>query len=180
MEPYIQISKLNDYLFCPRSIYLHGVYEQYSTRTYHDKPQTAGRLAHEPIDTGSYSTRKQFLYAMPIYSQALGVAGKIDMYDSETKTLIERKKKVVKIYDGYLLQLHAQYLCMVEMGYQIDHLQIRSLEDKKTYEVGLPTKEQKEGLQRIIQEMIQKSVKDFPILYGSAKCERCIYRPLCH
>jgi CRISPR-associated protein Cas4 len=61
MEPYIPISFLNDFIFCPRSIYFHQVHGSLSQEIYHDKPQTEGRLAHESIEEKNYSTRKDIL-----------------------------------------------------------------------------------------------------------------------
>lgn len=39
MESYIQISKLNDFVFCPMSLYFHSFYENYNQKTYHQKAQ---------------------------------------------------------------------------------------------------------------------------------------------
>lgn len=69
--------------------------------------------------------------AIDVYSEKYGVIGKIDMYDENKKLLVERKKHVNKIYDGYVFQLYAQYFAMLEMGYTISSLEIRSLDDNK-------------------------------------------------
>ena len=47
MEDYISISTLNDFIFCPYSIYLHNVYMDTDEELYHATPQTKGRIAHE-------------------------------------------------------------------------------------------------------------------------------------
>jgi len=39
-ETYIPISTLNDFIFCPYSIYLHNVYENTDESLYHAIPQT--------------------------------------------------------------------------------------------------------------------------------------------
>lgn len=49
MEPYIQISKINDFVYCPMSLYLHGMYEGFSQRAYHARPQVVGKINHEAI-----------------------------------------------------------------------------------------------------------------------------------
>lgn len=56
-ENYISISTLNDFIFCPYSIYLHNVYMESDEGLYHATPQTRGRNAHETIDTKKASNR---------------------------------------------------------------------------------------------------------------------------
>lgn len=43
-EDYIPISTLNDFIFCPYSIYLHNVYMDTDEGLYHATPQTRGRF----------------------------------------------------------------------------------------------------------------------------------------
>jgi len=43
MDDYIAISTLNDFIFCPYSIYLHNVYMETEEGVYHAVPQTRGR-----------------------------------------------------------------------------------------------------------------------------------------
>ena len=43
MDDYIAISTLNDFIFCPYSIYLHNVYMEMDEGVYHAVPQTRGR-----------------------------------------------------------------------------------------------------------------------------------------
>jgi len=50
MDDYISISTLNDFIFCPYSIYLHNVYMETDEGLYHATPQTRGKIAHETID----------------------------------------------------------------------------------------------------------------------------------
>lgn len=49
-DDYISISTLNDFIFCPYSIYLHNVYMDTDVSLYHAIPQTRGRIAHESVD----------------------------------------------------------------------------------------------------------------------------------
>jgi CRISPR-associated protein Cas4 len=97
MEPYIQISQLNDFIFCPKSIYFHGLYKNYNTEMYHSAYQTTGKIKHETIDLRKYSTEKKYMQSLEVYSAKYGLCGKIDLYDSETKTLT--------VSDFYLLFL---------------------------------------------------------------------------
>ena len=54
---YIHISTLNDFIFCPYSIYLHNVYMESDEMMFHAEPQTRGRISHEAIDHKTYSNR---------------------------------------------------------------------------------------------------------------------------
>lgn len=158
MESYIQISKINDFIFCPYSLYYHSIYENFSEKTYHSSPQTKGKIKHENIDEGRYSTAKKFLQGTSVYCEKYGLCGKIDVYDQENKFLIERKNKVVKIYDGYRYQLYAQYFCLKEMGYEVEKMFIHSLSDNKRYEIGLPAGSELEKFEKTINE-----IKNFDI-----------------
>ena len=85
MEAYISISFLNDFIFCPRSIYFHQMYGRASTRLYHTNDQVKGLTAHSSIDNQKYSTAKTVLQGLEIFSEQYGLCGKIDTYDSKTK-----------------------------------------------------------------------------------------------
>ena len=60
-EEYISISTLNDFIFCPYSIYLHNVYMESDEGLYHATPQTQGRIAHETVDEKKGSTSKDVI-----------------------------------------------------------------------------------------------------------------------
>ena len=91
MTDYIPLSVLNDFVFCPYSIYLHQVYMEADEDVYKAAPQTRGTVAHEPVDRKTSSTRRGELLSLPVYSDTLGIAGKIDVYKTEGCRLIERK-----------------------------------------------------------------------------------------
>lgn len=179
MLSHIQITKLNDFIFCPRSLYFHGVYENFATKTYHDKPQKKGRLNHESIDQKTYSTSKKFVQSLPIYSKKYNLAGKIDIYDSEEKALIERKTRVKTIYDGYKYQLYAQYFCLIEMGFEVKKLLIHSLEDNKRYVIDLPIGEELKKFENLIEEIKNYDISNDKTKPNPEKCKNCIYSELC-
>jgi len=62
MEQLIKISNLNDFIFCPASIYYHGMYEELDRSVYQEIDQIRGTFVHESIDKSSYSTRYRSLY----------------------------------------------------------------------------------------------------------------------
>lgn len=179
MEPYIQISKINDFIFCPKSIYFHGLYENFSEKTYHQSPQVKGKIKHESVDQGKYSTAKKYLQGLEIYSEKYNLAGKIDIYDQENKTLTERKNKIKTIYDGYKYQLYAQYFCLKEMGFEVEKLYFYSMSDNKKYEIDLPSAEETAEFEGILDK-----IRNFDMLKNNfspnpAKCAQCIYKELC-
>lgn len=180
METYIQISKLNDFVFCPMSLYFHSFYENYDQKTYHREAQTVGKISHENIEKGEYSTAKRYIQGLPVYSLKYNLAGKIDVYDAEKKYLIERKHKVKKIYDGYVLQLYAQMFCLEEMGYQVKKLFVHSLSDNKRYEVKNPSGRDEFEFGKIIQKMRHFDLLNFNRSFNPNKCANCVYCELCN
>lgn len=73
MNDYISISTLNDFIFCPYSIYLHNVYMETDETMYHATPQTQGRVAHESVDKKTASNRANDILSLPVYSEEYGV-----------------------------------------------------------------------------------------------------------
>ena len=178
MEDNISISLLNDFIFCPYSIYLHNVYMETDEGLYHATPQTKGKLAHQPVDSKTSSNRKEEILALPVMSEQLGVMGKIDIYRKKEKKLIERKYQLKQIYQGQIYQLWAQYFCMVEMGYEVDKIAFYEISTNKTIPISLPTAENKHELMCFIQ-----SFKEYdpsaPFVANPNKCRHCIYCNLC-
>jgi hypothetical protein len=41
MESYIKLSTLNDFIFCPKSIFYHNLYDQYNDELYQEDAQKA-------------------------------------------------------------------------------------------------------------------------------------------
>jgi CRISPR-associated exonuclease Cas4 len=178
MEQNIIISNLNDFIFCPRSIYFHNLYSSFDESMYHSTYQVNGRNAHKNIDEQKYSSKKDILESIDIYSEEFGLIGKIDLFDAKNKTLIERKNKITKIYDGYILQVHAQYFCLKEMGYDVKKIVLQSLSDNKRYDISIPTTEDKLKLKKIIKEINDFSL-DKEFSQNIKKCKMCIYKELC-
>jgi len=180
MENYILISFLNDFVFCPRSIYFHQIYNTFDTALYHEEIQTKGRIAHLNIDQKKYSTKKDILQGLLVYSTTYSLCGRIDVFDKSTGTLTERKKRIVKMYDGFIFQMYAQYYCLTEMGYNVKTLRIHSLDDNKNYFVSLPEDDVK--MDSKFKNLLKK-IRAFDLekkFYPNiSKCQSCIYRHLC-
>lgn len=179
MYELIQISKINDFIFCPYSIYLHSIYEEFKTGEYQQPVQIVGRLRHENIDSKAYSTSKQILQGLPIYSEKYKLIGKADIYDQAEKALIERKNKVKEIYDGYKYQLYAQYLCLTEQGYPVEKLFIHSLSDNQRYPIPLPDEIETKKFEDLLNKIWHFDPHKNPVSISSKKCQNCIYSLLC-
>lgn len=175
----VQISKINDFIFCPHSIYFHGVYESFNQKIYHDEPQTEGKICHEKIENKKYSTSKDILQGIEIASLEWRIIGKIDLFDIKKGELIERKAHLKKLFQGHKFQLYCQMLCLQEMGFIIKRLVIRSLKDNKVFEIDLPTKKDLDDLKYFIERMRNFRIKGGKKEKNKNKCTRCIYFPLC-
>ena len=176
----ILITELNDFIFCPASIYFHKLYGNIETRTYQSTDQINGTAAHKSVDEKSYSDKKNIIMAMDIYSERYNLIGKIDIYDSDRKILRERKKRIKTVYDGYIFQIYAQYFALVEMGYEIDRLELYSIDDHKKYSIKLPHdgKVMLLKFEKVIEDIKSFRLEDFK-QENINKCERCIYEPSC-
>lgn len=180
MESYLPISFLNDFIFCPRSIYFHQLYGNFNQRLYQTSDQINGKTAHKSIDNKTYTTAKTVLQGLDVYSEKYRLAGKIDTYDQNKTLLVERKKKIKVIYDGFIYQLYAQYYCLTEMGYQVKKMKLYSMDDNKNYPIALPSEddEKKNAFDRLIQQ-IQQFNLNTEFTANPKKCQRCIYSNLC-
>jgi len=180
MESYITLSYLNDFIFCPRSIYFHQLYSIYNEQNYKQKPQIAGTEAHVSIDNNTYSSKSSILQGTEVYCDKYNIVGKIDVFDISTGRLTERKKSIKLIYDGYIFQVYAQYFALTEMGYNVKEIIIHDISHNKNFKVLLPIEndimfQKFESL--IIQ--IQNYQLNGTFYPNLEKCSNCIYSPLC-
>lgn len=175
----IPITTINDFVFCPRSVYFHYEgYEGLNDGQYKGAAQRNGTLRHSASDEGRYSSRKRFLQGMDISSEKYGLVGKIDIYDAQTKTLIERKARVKHIFPGYRWQVMAQTVCLEEMGFAVDRAIIHSLEDNKKYPQEFSVGDWKEFL-GVLKQMQNFDIAETKPIAEMQKCAMCIYRTLC-
>ncbi len=180
MEAYLKIAYLNDFIFCPLSIYYHELFGKTETMLYHSKPQIDGKAAHESIDSGTYSTHTRILQGSTVYSQKYSLCGRIDTFDIEKGILTERKKKVTTVYDGYIFQLYAQCICLREMGYRVSSLRIWSKDDNKIYQIRLPEEdtERFSAFEKTMQDIVNFNPESFQPS-NPLKCRTCIYSVFC-
>jgi CRISPR-associated protein Cas4 len=174
------MSYLNDFIFCPRSIYFHQLHGERSTRLYQARPQIEGKAVHGTLDGKRYSTRADVLQAIDVYSTKYKLCGKIDQFESKRGVLTERKKKIKQVYDGYILQLYAQYFALTEMQYVVNSLRLYSFDDNKIYPVDLPA-ENAEMLSLFEKTVVALHTFDLEMFTqtNADKCKSCIYNTIC-
>ncbi len=178
MQTYLKISELNDFIFCPRSIYMHNLYESFEKEVYQEKRQIRGTIVHENIENKKYSSEKRYVQAMEVYSERYNLVGKIDIFDINSGTLIERKYQIKQIFDGYWLQLYAQKMALEEMGYSVKKLKLYSLINNKAYYL----KEEEEIRNKflsVVMDLENFTVEDLSVQQNITKCLNCIYKELC-
>ncbi|MBL7823552.1 MAG: type V CRISPR-associated protein Cas4 [Saprospiraceae bacterium] len=181
MESYIPFAFLNDFIFCPRSIYYHNIYSNYNDILYTGSPQIAGKIAHHSIDNKTYSSRKDVIQGLEVYCEKYKLMGKIDLLDTTKNCLTERKNHIEKIYDGYIFQLYAQYFSLIEMNFKIENIFLYDISKNKKYKVLLPEDDLITYLRfEVIVENIQKYLmEDKAFKANPEKCNNCIYQLLC-
>jgi len=180
MDDIIKISNINDFIFCPASIYFHNLYGNENKLMFQSKYQLNGTKAHETVDENKYSIKAEIITALDVYSEQYRIIGKIDIFDKKKKLLVERKKHIKEIYDGYIFQLYAQYYCMKEMGYEISKLELRSVDDNKKYNVKLPEEdlEMNTKFENTINEIRKFDLEGYQQT-NTLKCGNCIYEDAC-
>lgn len=145
---------------------------------YHVAPQVKGRIAHSTVDNRSATTKRSVLMSLSVFSETLGLIGKIDLYKMDTKTLIERKYQLKQIYRGQIYQLWAQYFCLLEMGYEIEHLMFYEISTNKTTEIALPDEHDRKTFEMFIHQF-RTFDPETPLNVNKNKCQHCIYCNLC-
>lgn len=179
-EDFIIISWLNDFIFCPVSIYFHQLYGEKDTTLYQTTDQLNGTKAHRTVDSGTYSTSKAILQGISVICLQYRLLGKIDYFNVDTGILTERKKHITKIYDGYIFQLYGQYFSLKEMGYQVNKIRFHSMDDNKIHNIDLPENnaEMLTKFENTIKAIRSFSMESFQQV-NQKKCQRCIYEPIC-
>ena len=180
MDDLIPISYLNDFIFCPVSIYFHQLYGEQERMTYQCSDQINGTAAHKSVDSSTYTTRKNVLQGLSVYSERLRLIGKIDVFYQDIGVLTERKKRIKTIYDGYVFQIYAQCYCLREMGYRVSGLKLYSMDDNKSFSIPLPENDSvmNDKFLSLIQRIRTFSMGTFQ-QSNAEKCRHCIYEPAC-
>ncbi|MBS1644462.1 MAG: type V CRISPR-associated protein Cas4 [Bacteroidetes bacterium] len=179
METYLPISFLNDFIFCPYSLYLHQVFDNSSEELYSAAPQQVGKRHHDAIDRQRKQEKSpNVLRGIYVLSERLGIYGKIDSYYPAEQRLVESKYAITTLYKGYYYQLWAQYFALQEMGYRVAQLAFFSIKDRKTHPIALPDAAAFAELQQHIRKIAHYDFEQ-EFVANPAKCLHCIYASLC-
>lgn len=177
-DDYILISTLNDFVFCPYSIYLHNVYMDTDTDMYHAFPQVKGRAVHASVDAKQTSGKSSIIESLNVVSHKYGLMGKIDVLDCSTGRLTERKNNLKHIFQGQIYQLWAQYLCLEEMGYTVKSLFFYEVSTKRHIGIQFPDTCGLTLFENLLQEYREFDPREFGF-QNQNKCLHCIYCGLC-
>ncbi|MGN1375190.1 MAG: type V CRISPR-associated protein Cas4 [Prevotella sp.] len=175
----INISTLNDFIFCPYSIYLHNVYMDTDEMVFHAEPQIRGRISHKTIDNKKYSNCTNDILSLPVYSEKFRLVGKIDLYKQKEKLLIERKYQLKQVFQGQIYQLWAQMFCMQEMGYVIEKLAFYEMSTNKMIPVAVPTENEKQRFLKFLHQFRSFNPSSTSFTINLNKCRHCVYSNLC-
>ena len=176
----IIFSNINDFLFCPVSIYFHNLMGKADKMLTQSHYQINGTHAHQTIEDKRYSSRSSCLQGIDVYCEEYGITGKIDIFDVDTGILTERKKKISQVYEGQIFQTYAQYFALTEMGYVVKRIRLYSMDNNKNHEVKLPMEDPDmkikfENTLRAMHIFDPSNFKQTNVL----KCSKCIYEPIC-
>lgn len=118
MDETISISALQHLAYCPRQFALIHVEQAWEENFF----TAQGQILHERVDAGVPEQRGNVRYerAVAVYSQQLGLSGKLDLLEIEGKTVkryfpVEYKRGKPKVEDWDKIQLCAQAMCLEEM-----------------------------------------------------------------
>lgn len=180
MEVLLPITYLNDFVFCPYSIYLHQVFDNNKEDVYSAAPQLKGKSAHADIDSFEYikKAKPDVLKGIYVISNEFGVYGKIDKYYEKKSKLVESKYQIKILYRGYYYQIWAQYFALSEMGYDVKELAFYSIKEKRYYPVALPNSEDANKLKNHIRKIARFDFET-SLNINPEKCRHCIYASLC-
>jgi len=141
---------------------------------------------HEAVDNWTYSTRKNILQGMSVYWEYYKIAWKIDIFNTNTWELIERKTQIFldkewkpKIYLWQKYQLWGQMFCLEEMWYNIQSLWIYSVKDNKKYRIYKPSTKQLLAFEKVLNKYRKFDLFQKNWQQNTQKCQKCIYRELC-
>ena len=179
MEDYIEISTLNDFVFCPYSIYLHNVYMGAAEDIYYATPQIRGKLSHQKVDNGKIVRKNDDMSGTAVFSEEYGLMGRIDIYKASTAQLIERKQNIASVYKGQIYQLWAQMLCMVEMGYKVESISFYDIGRHRQIPVDMPSEDDLVEFRSFLDRYRNFRPGEDGIQINQAKCRHCIYCNLC-
>jgi CRISPR-associated exonuclease Cas4 len=172
----VLISALEHYSYCPRQCALIHVERIFDENVFTLK----GRHAHERVDSGVGSTTKgvRVERGTPLWSDALGIAGKadaIEFHDSGAVVPVEYKSGARRASRHDDLQLCAQALCLEEMLHTaVGHGAIYSINTRRRREVVFDNDLRDETMQAIANvRALLNETGALPPALNDGRCPHC-------
>ena len=169
----VQVSALNEYVYCPRRFY----YQRYQDQIGTPYELVDGRSKHEhQADRGGWITERYFR------SDQLGIHGKIDLIeDDEVLTPVERKRaESGEYYPSDEVQL-AGYCMLLEdaIGESVNVGYIYLYSSDTRHAIRIIEKHRR-TVREVISRIETMTVDDIPPLTDNpSKCEACSAREYC-
>lgn len=181
IEP-INVSALNQYTYCPRRCGLIYLENEFSDNIHTSR----GNAEHERVDQIGYVTTREGAraeYALPIWSEQLGLIGKCDVvefwadgniYPVEYKHGARKKR----LNDD--LQLVAQALCLEEMtGKVITHGAIYHHTSRRRREIAITPELRQQVEDTVAAIRIMMNSGKLPPPANDARCKECSLIEIC-
>lgn len=182
LEP-VNVSALNQYAYCPRRcalIYLENEFAE-------NRHTASGNAEHARVDRVAHASNREGArveYALPIWSERLGLIGKgdvVEFWPDGTIYPVEYKHGVKKQHDNDDLQLAAQALCLEEMfGRPILRGAIFHARSKRRREVMFTSQLRAATEQTVasIRQMLMAQTMPPPLI-NDTRCRECSLIDLC-
>lgn len=193
-DDFLMISGIQHFKFCRRQWALIHIEQQWAENVHTVLGELMHKKAHDPY---VLEKRKDILVtrALPVHSKRMGVSGECDVVEFHKAEdgvklhghrgcyqiyPIEYKKGKPKATEEDILQLTAQMMCLEEMFFtEISEGAIFYGETRKREPV-VATRERKEEVERLFQEMHQYyNQKYTPRVKGSKRCSACSLQDIC-
>jgi len=181
LEP-INVSALNQYSYCPRRCALIYLESEFSDNVHTSR----GNAEHERVDRVSHSTSRdgaRVEYALPIWSERLGLIGKCDVVEfwpDGTIYPVEYKHGAKKQRDNDDFQLAAQALCLAEMlGKPIVRGAIFHAASKRRREIEITQQLTDRVAATVAEIRLMLSQGKLPPPVNDKRCPQCSLQDIC-
>lgn len=182
--PSIAISALQHVAYCPRQFALIHVEQAWEENFF----TAHGQVLHERVDGGAPEQRGDVRYerSVAVYSQSLGLSGKLDLLEIEGKAEkryfpVEYKRGKPKIEDWDRIQLCAQAMCLEEMrDIVINEGALWYWQERKRERVLIDTELRETTMQAIAQakDILARGITPPPTVHKS-RCKACSLIEVC-
>ncbi len=177
VENYLPISRLNQYIYCPRRFWL--VYVEQSMLI--DAQMLEGILQHSNVHAQSNTTKHAT--AVPVCSERLGLIGVLDALEhtADGLVVVEHKRGSTRQWDNDQLQVAAQAVAYEDMtGQPVAFGSIFSWQSRRRYRFPI-TPELRNMVEQVaaaMRQIIAAGKRPAPISQAP-KCKGCSVREVC-